>query len=193
MDGICTIFSGIPQDPKEVEGLSHDELSGLGITSLENLDIEGMTSFKEGLLLGLKAPLDKDGNALVWRLERPAVLLAGGSTQDAGLSLWNRVSVKLHADDALVPGGISELLSLPDGSLMFAATASEGDPNRQDGSLWWAAAPEGKSPVMARRLEEFRDLKPEGLAVSPTPGRIVVTFDRGSKTPKWAERSRPTR
>ena len=25
MDGICTIFSGIPQDPKEVEGLTHDE------------------------------------------------------------------------------------------------------------------------------------------------------------------------
>ncbi len=176
-----------------LESLNAEELSSLGITSLENLDIEGMTAFKEGLLLGLKAPLDKDGNALVWRLERPDALLAGGSTQEAGLSLWNRVSVKLHADDALVPGGISELLSLPDGSLMFAATASEGDPNRQDGSLWWAAAPEGKNPVAARRLEEFRDLKPEGLAVSPTPGRIVVTFDRGSKTPKWAERSRPTR
>lgn len=176
-----------------LEALDESALQALGLTSLENLDIEGMTAFKGGLLLGLKAPLDADGNALVWWLERPETLLAGGSPKEAGLSLWSRISMELMADEQKVQGGIAELLSLPDGSLLFAATASEGDPKRQDGSLWWAPVPEGEGHVRARRLEEFTDLKPEGLAVSPTPGRIVVTFDRGSKTPKWAERSRPTR
>jgi len=176
-----------------LEALDKGALEALGLSSLEALDIEGMTEFKGGLLLGLKSPLDSDGNALVWRLERPDALLSGGTVQEAGLSLWRRISVELKADERQVRGGISELLSLPDGSLLFAATASEGEPKRQDGALWWARIVEGEQLVKARRLESFVDLKPEGLAISPTPGRIVVTFDRGSKTPKWAERSRPTR
>ena len=176
-----------------IQTLEAGELEALGLSSLEMLDIEGMTEFEGGLLLGLKSPLDENGNALVWWLERPDVLLSGGTPADAGLKLWKRISVELTADSKVVPGGISELLSLPDGSLLVAATASQGDPERQDGALWWIPVVVGSELTKARRLEAFADLKPEGLAISPTPGRIVVTFDRGSETPKWAERSRPTR
>jgi multidrug resistance efflux pump len=176
-----------------LETLTASDLKGLGLSSLDELDIEGMTEFRGGLLLGLKSPLDANGHALIWWLERPEVLLSGGTLSDAGLKLWKRISVELIADSKVVPGGIAELLSLPDGSLLIAATASQGDPERQDGTLWWVPVLEGQQSVRARRLEEFADLKPEGLAISPTPGRIVVTFDRGSATPKWAERSRPTR
>lgn len=176
-----------------IESLPPGELKELGLSRLDTLDIEGMTEFDGGLLLGLKSPLDENNNALIWSLERPEILLSGGAASEAGLRLWKRVAVELTADSKIVPGGISELLSLPDGSLLIAATASVGEPTRQDGALWWMPVLKGDEPVHARRLEEFADLKPEGLAISPTPGRIVVTFDRGPETPKWAERSRPTR
>jgi hypothetical protein len=152
-----------------------------------------MTASGSSLLIGLKAPVDGSGRALIWKLERPAVFLSGGSLEQAGLNLWRRVHLEVEADGNVVPGGIAELLVLPDGSLVIASTASIGDPSSQDGSLWWAPAVSGDAPLEPRRIEAFPGLKPEGLALSPTPGRLIVTFDRGSRTPRWAERSRPTR
>ena len=61
-------------------------LERLGVSALDDLDIEGMTLTSSGLLLGLKAPLDGEGRALIWNVERPAVLLSGGSLEEAGLA-----------------------------------------------------------------------------------------------------------
>jgi len=176
-----------------LESVGPDVLLSLGISSLRDLDVEGMTVRDGGLLLGLKAPLDAEGQALIWRVDRPKVFLTGGTLQDAGLRLWQRVALQVESNGNEVPGGIAELLSLPDGSLLIAATVPVTDPERQSGALWWDANPGEKLPTGLRRLETFPGLKPEGLALSPTPGRLMITFDRGSKTPKWAERSRPTR
>jgi multidrug resistance efflux pump len=176
-----------------LEALEPSALAKLGITDLTDLDIEGMTAFGAGLLIGLKAPVDAEGRAVIWKLDRPAVLLSGGSLEEAGLALWRTVRLEVEADGKRVPGGIAELLVLPDTSLVLASTASIGDPSSQDGTLWWAPAVTGDAPLQARRIEAFSGLKPEGLALSPSPGRMIITFDRGSKTPRWAERSRPIR
>lgn len=176
-----------------LEQLEPSALAKLGLVDLTDLDIEGMTASGSSLLIGLKAPVDSKERALIWKLERPAVFLSGGSLEQAGLTLWRTVRLEVEADGKVVPGGIAELLVLPDGSLVIASTASTGDPSSQDGSLWWAPAVSGDAPLEPRRIEAFPGLKPEGLALSPTPGRLIVTFDRGSKTPRWAERNRPTR
>ena len=57
MDGICTIFSGIPQDPKEVEGLSHDEK----YRHYVNAGNDPRTGGKEKLNLGKTSDLVGDG------------------------------------------------------------------------------------------------------------------------------------
>jgi hypothetical protein len=97
----------------------------------------------------------------------------------------------VQADGHQVPAGISELLSLPDGTLLLAATATSGDPDHQSGSLWWTAAA-ASGVLNAVRIREFDGLKPEGLSLSPTPGRLVVAFDTGDDDPLWTELPWPT-
>ena len=159
-------------------------LEGLGITDTKSLDIEGMTAHQGGVLLGLKAPLSAKGHALVWHLKDPRALLDGASLKDAGLTLWAEVPLTVTADGREVGGGISELLSLPSGALLIAATASGIKTKRQSGSLWIAGQP-APGTLQVRRVRVFDNLKPEGLALAPTPGFIRVVFDTGAQTPLW--------
>lgn len=161
-------------------------LSRLGITGTRKLDIEGMTAFSGGLLLGLKSPLAADGGAIIWQMKYPGRLLASGKLADAGLGLWGKVKLSVKADGRSVPGGISELLALPDGSLVIAGTASGFKPASQDGSLWRARRTD-RGAVSLRHLRTFKGLKPEGLALSPRAGRLVIAFDRGPSIPSWME------
>lgn len=159
--------------------------AGLGLAGTEQLDIEGMTAtVAGGLLLGLKAPLTADGAALVWHLPRPERLLAGEGLAAAGLTRWGSVRLTVTADGASVPGGVSELLELADGSLLIAATKSGADPAQQSGSLWHVA---GKAGLAAPRLVRvFAGLKPEGIS-SDSSGKIAVVFDTGDNAPLWTE------
>ena len=123
---------------------------------------------------------------MIWRLDRPDRLFDSGRLDDAGLEPWAKVALSVQVEGEPVPGGVSELLALPDGALLIATTAATGVPNVQDGGLWWAGgAREGS--LDAVEIRTFEGLKPEGLALSPTPGRLVVTFDRGGEPPLWTE------
>jgi hypothetical protein len=128
---------------------------------------------------------------MIWRLDRPDRLFDTGRLEDAGLQPWATVAMTVLADGVQVPGGVAELLALPDGALLVAATAATGKPEQQSSSLWWAgtAAP---GPLNAVRVHEFDGLKAEGLALSPTPGRLIVTFDTGADAPLWTELPWPT-
>jgi len=161
-------------------------LASLGLSDTSELDIEGMTSFDRGLLIGLKAPLSKDGRAIIWRMKEPDRLLASGKLADAGLSLWAEVALRVKADGREVAGGIAELLSLPDGTVVVASTASGINPSSQDGSLWHVRRSSAGS-VGAQRFVVFAGRKPEGLALSPNPGQLTVGFDAGQATPAWVE------
>jgi hypothetical protein len=99
------------------------------------------------------------------------------------------VKLSVKANGREVPGGIAELLELPDRSLVIAATASGIKPRRQSGSLWHVShtAREAGGLLKARRLRTFPGRKPEGLALSPRPGRLVVVFDADQGTPSWLE------
>lgn len=161
-------------------------LATLGLTDTKSLDLEGMTTTAQGgLLLGLKQPLDADGRASIWHLARPEVLLAGGTPGDAGLTRWGAVSLQVQADGAPRPAGIADLLELPNGSLVLAATASGSDPTTQDGTLWLADGRDGLATP--RKLHSFPGLKPEGIALRQDGAALVVVFDTGAAPGLWME------
>ncbi len=175
--------------------LSTERLRALGVADLDALDIEGLASDAAGrLYLGLKAPVGPDGEALIWRLDHPDALFASGRLEDAGLSLWARVRLPVEADGREVPGGVSELLWLPDGTLVVASTASAGDPKTQTGRVW--AVPEAdpdRGPLTPREVRAFAGHKPEGLSLAPHPGRMAVVFDNGDAPPAMVELPWPGR
>lgn len=161
-------------------------LARLGLADTTHLDIEGMTaSAAGGLLLGVKEPLDERGQAMLWHLPRPDALLAGESPASAGLTAWGSVPLQLRADGQARAGGVSELLELPDGSLLIATTASGAEPTRQDGALWHVRGRDGlNAPQLVR---SFPGLKPEGLALRPDGKSLVIVFDTGAEPPQWTE------
>ena len=165
-------------------------LAELGLPGTADLDIEGMTATAAGgLLLGLKGPLGPDGAAQIWHLARPDELLATGRLAAGELRLWGRVPLTVRADDVDVAAGISELLELPDGSLLITATATGPEPTRQDGALFHVA--ERAALARPRFVRSFPGRKPEGLARSGDGDAIVMVFDAGAEAPLWMEQPWP--
>jgi multidrug resistance efflux pump len=170
-----------------------EALAQLGISDTATLDIEGMTATAAGgLLLGLKGPVGAQGEALVWQLPKPDALLATGEASAGGLSLWGRLPLTITADHRVVAAGIAELLELPDGTLLVAATAAGAvDPLSQDGALYRVHGPAGAAaPVL---VQTFPGRKPEGLSRSAKGDAIAVVFDAGAGTPQWTELPWPAR
>jgi hypothetical protein len=144
-------------------------------------------AFHQGALyLGLKAPLDAQGEAMIWRVATPAALFA--STIDAGplaraplaaagFSLWAHARVDVEVEGRPTPGGISELLFLADGTLVLTSTPSTAE--GAGGALWRVDRPAGGalSPRLVRR---FPGRKPEGIAPSLAPGKLMIVFDNGA-------------
>ncbi|XYH96643.1 HlyD family secretion protein [Sorangium sp. So ce1128] len=169
------------------------------------LDIEGLAFRQGSLYLGLKAPLDPQGNAMIWRVAAPGALFGeespspvtapGGPKRQraadearrfeaARVSLWARARVDVELAGRPTPGGISELSFMPDGSLAMTSTPSteEGDA----GALWRVDRPE--AGVLAPRLvQRFPGLKPEGLTPSLAAGALMIVFDAGSAAPSFQE------
>ncbi|MEC9073141.1 MAG: biotin/lipoyl-binding protein [Myxococcota bacterium] len=173
-----------------LEELSDEVRRDLGIPDLTKLDIEALAPWGESLLFGLKSPGSRDGDAIVWKLGSPDVLFEGGTLEAAGLTRWGQISLPVQVGDQTVPGGISDLLTLPDGSLAITATAVVDDKGAQAGGLWWVPKPSG-GELEGRPIRSFAGLKPEGLSLSPSPGKLLITFDTGSATPLWVELDRP--
>ncbi len=178
-----------------LDAMPPSKREALGIQDTAALEIEGMTAEGDGLLLGLKSPLDSQGRALIWRIAHPERLFEDGNLDRADLTLHARLRLTADADGQPVPAGISELLRLPDGTLLVAGTPSSGDPKIETGALWWVGPPEGApgGEAMAHFVKSWPGLRPEGLALAPEPGRVAVFFDTGGQAPVWAEIPWPVR
>ena len=155
------------------------------------VEIEGMTASADGgLFLGLKAPLTPAGEATIWYVGDPDALLTTGDPAKAKLRVWGTVPLQVIADGAPAPGGISELLELPDRSLLVAATASlSAEPEQQDGILVHVPGHDRLSNPLT--VATFPGLKPEGLSLSPDGEGIVIVFDTGEEVPRWVEQPWP--
>jgi multidrug resistance efflux pump len=186
LDGRSFRADGMVHLVEALKIAGQDFIEGLGLKDLSMLDIEGMTVRNGSLLIGLKAPLDAQGKAIIWKMDFPERFFDTGNVRDCGLSHWSSVQLEVRADNTTVPGGISELLALPDGTLLIAATASGIDARSQDGAIYFSKKP-SIGTTYARKVREFVGLKPEGLALSPAAGRFMVVFDRGGDIPSWLE------
>jgi hypothetical protein len=176
---------------KLLDDAGAEALAQLGLPDTSALDIEGLTpTAAGGLLIGLKGPVAPPGEAIVWHLPHPDRLLATGEPSAGGLTLWGKIPLTVTADGATVAAGIAELLELPDGSLLVAATAAgELDPRSQDGAL---SRVEGRAGAAAPVLvQTFPGRKPEGLSPAARGDAITVVFDAGAGAPQWTEQPWP--
>lgn len=149
-----------------------------------NLDIEGLTTRGGALYLGVKAPLDAQGRALIWKISSPSSLFDGKPLTGAGTSLWARARVDVEVDGKNTPGGISDLVFLPNGKLVISSTPSVADGD--GGAVWRVDAPETGvlNPVLVKR---FPGLKPEGISQSLNQDKLMIVFDTGGGAPLFEE------
>ncbi len=169
-----------------IEKHGADYLTSLGLPGdTKELEIEAMTAHGNALYLGLKSPLNAQGQAMIWKLENAENFLRSGALETSDLALWGTVKVPAQSDGQNVPGGISELLFLPNGSLLVASTPSMGD-GAPTGYVSYARAPQGGS-LSVEPIKEFKGHKPEGLSLSSNPGYFTVAFDAGDNTPHWIQ------
>ncbi|MBT6435784.1 MAG: biotin/lipoyl-binding protein [Deltaproteobacteria bacterium] len=169
-----------------IEAHGEAYLSSLGLPAgTRELEIEAMAAHQGALYLGLKSPLDAAGNAMIWKMEEPEAFLRTGNLSQENLSLWATVKVPAQSDAKAVAGGISELLFLPNGSLMIASTPSQGD-GKPTGFLSYARQPKG-GLMSLETVRTFKGHKPEGLSLSSNPGYVTVAFDAGNNTPHWVQ------
>lgn len=156
--------------------------ASLGVLDSTTLDIEGMAYRDGALFLGLKAPTDTDGRAMIWKVAAPDKLLAG-DLAGAQLSVWARVKLSVQADGRGVPAGIADMAFFDADTLAIAVTASGFNPQTQAGAIYTVKASGGD--LTARHVRTFPGEKPEGLAVVPGGKALAVTFDRGKDAAQW--------
>lgn len=164
---------------------SSDFAATLGLSQLDDLEIEGMTAKGGALYFGLKSPLDERGRALIWKLERPADVFAGKSLKTSGLTLFARLPLELGGAEGKARGGVAELL-FSGSSLLVASTPSSGDTPL--GALFSVADAERGGELAPKLLEQFPGKKPEGICLSLSdPKKVTVVFDNGAAPGEMTE------
>jgi hypothetical protein len=145
------------------------------------LDIEGI-AFRDGaLFVGLKSPLADDGSASILRLADVTTTMKSGAIAPGALSPYARPRLCITRENREICEGIADLAALPDGALLIAANSPKGMPADGGGALWKLSAPQ----ATAQLLKRFDDLKPEGVALTPTGKAAIVVFDTDGKKPLW--------
>lgn len=154
-----------------------------------DLDVEAL-AFRDGdLLVGLKSPLDDAGAATIVRLAGVEQSFAAGRVAPESVSAWARLHLDVEGPDgAKAPEGVTDLLFLPDGTLVLTANAPKSGRPDGGGAVWAVKAPPSGAPELVRR---FKGLKPEGVALAPDGRSLVVVFDRGQEVPQWARLALP--
>jgi hypothetical protein len=155
-----------------------------GLDEQGRLDIEGVAYRDGDLFIGLKSPLDGDGRASVLRLSRAVETVRKGAAAAGALSLYAKVRLAVATPGGDVFEGVSDLVFLPDGSLLVLANSPKTMPQDGGGSIWRIPTPVGSTaPILVRR---FAGLKPEGAALSADAKQVVVVFDRDQAEPMFA-------
>ncbi len=158
-----------------------------GIVTTGTIDIEGI-AFREGALyLGLKAPQNAAGSALILRVRDVMPALPTGLVPSQNVQLWAEVPLQVPGPSGAVVQGISDMSFLPDGSLAILANSPKKKPPDGGGALWWLRS--GNPPHLLRR---FPGLKPEGVTVTPDGKSLLIVIDHDRQQPLWLHQQLPT-
>ncbi len=158
--------------------------AALGLEDTRLLDIEAMAVHDGALYVGLKAPVDGDGRAVIWRIGAPSKLLAG-DLPGARIELWTKLKLTVEADGRTVPAGIADMLFWDADTLLVSVTASGINPTTQAGALYVARFAGGE--LAPHHVRTFAGLKPEGLARAPVGDQLTIVFDRGNDPAQWLQ------
>jgi hypothetical protein len=156
-----------------------------GVDPEGRLDIEALAYHGGALYIGLKSPLTSSGSAVVLRLDNPVKALREGRARDGALTRWAELRLCAGAGAEKACQGLSDMVFLPDGSLVALANAPKGGPSDGGGAIWWAPAPASSQPPAL--LRQFPGLKPEGIALSSKKNSLMVVFDRDRREPLRVE------
>jgi hypothetical protein len=161
-------------------------LARLQLPEDSDVDLEAVAFHEDALFIGLKAPLARDGSAIILRLVRPAAAFKAGRLSPDQLAPWATVQLAIAGGvlPAAVHQGIADLFFHRDGALYLCANAPKGGPADGGGALWRVARP-GPGPLHAQQLRQFPALKPEGVTPAPTGDALTLVFDRGPNDPLW--------
>jgi phytase-like protein len=157
-------------------------LSIAGLDPGGALDIEALTYQRGALLIGLKSPLTARGSAVILRLEAPVEALRAGLIPPGALTRFRDVDLRASRPGGSVERGISDLTTLPDGSILLCANSPKGMPNDGGGALFWLK-PGAGAPQL---LHDFPGLKPEGVTLAKDGKELVLVFDNDLRPPLWA-------
>lgn len=177
-----TTRSSAPWDPDEPD-LDH---------ATSTLDVEALAYRADGLYIGLKAPLTKDGAATLLRLADPVVTLAGRALPAGAVTLWANVRL-CPAQSAEACAGVSDMVLRDDGSLLLSSATRQGASTRNQGGALWSLpalpAVATSAPVPAARaatlVRRFLGLKPEGITLIAGGSAALIVFDRDTRQPMW--------
>jgi hypothetical protein len=158
-----------------------------GVDPAGALDIEGLSWAQGVLYVGLKSPLAIDGAAVILRLDHAVEAFANGRIAPGSLTRFREASLPVTHGGTTVQRGVSDLLNLPDGSLVVLANSPKGLPSDDGGAMYWLR-PGAKAATL---LREFPGLKPEGVTLSEDGRGLVVVFDTDRDPPLWTRMPLP--
>ena len=159
----------------------HGLLEIAGVDPAGTLDIEGLSWSAGALFIGLKSPLASDGSAVILRLDHAVEAFRSGRIAPGSLTRFREAALPANHGGATVHRGISDLLSLPDGSLVVLANSPKGLPSDDGGAMFWLRPGSGSATL----LREFPGLKPEGVTLAEDGRGLVVVFDTDREPPLW--------
>lgn len=141
----------------------------------KELDVEAHFTRAGKLYVGLKNPQPRPGQGVVMSLGDVDRLFAGDSVTLSDVKIFDFNSITNEADQ------ISELV-VQDGIWWILTTIENGV-----GRFWRFTEQSGQLDL----LQEFPNLKSEGLAILPQSHQVMITFDEGGEPAKYVFGSMP--
>lgn len=202
LQGAALVAEGQASLTNALASWSQADLDGLGLKERDTrlsekkwnlvVEIEGMTAFEQGLLLGLKQPLDEDSRAILWYLRDPARFLETGKVEGL-LTRFGAVSLQAGTGTDATAASISDLALLPDLGLAILAVGRPGPDDSEEikrhgkhGSVWYVPPPLQGGILNAKRVHDYPGWRPEGVAVTPDERGLMIVFDTGNNPPRFS-------
>lgn len=145
----------------------------LNAVQKNDLDMEAMFWHDNALFLGFKSPLFMKRSIII-KILNANRMLDQQRLEGSQVAIWQMLD--LISDEDNIRERISDLLFL-DGSLYITGVVDADKRQQYTGSLWHFFIDDGT----LQRITKFKDLKPEGIAVTDKATDLMVCFDQGSK------------
>jgi len=130
----------------------------------KTLDIEAMFFKDSSLYLGVKAPFN-NSQSVILKISQIDKIMTAGVAESGVISMWKKIALK---DDS-GQKRISDMVI--NGNTLYITGTT-----KNDGGLWELDI-NSQTPVL---IKSFKDLRPEGVSLTPEKDKLLLVFDQGS-------------